>query len=176
MIDKIELEYIKASRLVKLEGNPRKVKDKDAVKKLKKLIQAHGFQNPLQVYLEMSGEYSILCGNHRYDAGKSLGMDEFPCIVYHGDRQTALARAISDNKSSEWTEWDIPLLKDAFADMDNGAIDMEITGFSEQDIAELFDNVNFDPGTEDDQGRLDELEPRIVKCPHCGNEFDARES
>lgn len=34
---------------------------------------------------------------------------------------------------------------------------------------------DFDPGTEDDQGNLDKLDPKIVECPHCGQEFDLRE-
>ena len=34
----------------------------------------------------------------------------------------------------------------------------------------------FMPGTEDDQGKLDELAPKIVSCPHCGKEFDLRQN
>ena len=34
---------------------------------------------------------------------------------------------------------------------------------------------DFEPGTEDDQGQLDELSPKIVTCPHCKTEFDCRE-
>ena len=36
--------------------------------------------------------------------------------------------------------------------------------------------VNFDAATEDDQGKLDELDPKWISCPHCGKEFDARQS
>ena len=108
---RLEIIYIPATDLVKLPGNPRKDTDKDAIKKLAGLIKAHGFQNPLTVFAE-SGKYIILVGNHRFDAGLSLGMTEFPCLVYSGDRKAAIARAISDNKSSDWTEWDYPLLKD----------------------------------------------------------------
>ena len=35
---------------------------------------------------------------------------------------------------------------------------------------------DFQPGTLDEQGRLDELAPKIVSCPHCGKEFDLRQN
>jgi hypothetical protein len=38
---------------------------------------------------------------------------------------------------------------------------------------ELMDS-NFEPGTIDEQGQLDELEPKLVTCPNCKTEFDCR--
>ena len=32
----------------------------------------------------------------------------------------------------------------------------------------------FEPGTEEEQGRLDELSPKMVKCPNCETVFDSR--
>ena len=168
MNEKIKIEYINKSKLKKLPGNPRRDKDKDAIGRLSKLITEHGFQNPMQVYLETDGVYTVICGNHRFDAGVKLGMVEFPCIVYHGDRQQAIARAVSDNRSGEYTEWDIPLLKDILADFENSDLDIEITGFTGDELSELFGETPvFEPGSEDDQGRLDEKEPTI--CPECGH-------
>jgi hypothetical protein len=36
--------------------------------------------------------------------------------------------------------------------------------------------TDFDPVSIDDQGRLDRLEPKMITCPHCGKDFDAREA
>ena len=52
--------------------------------------------------------------------------------------------------------------------------DLDLTGFEQKEIEQL-GPVNFEPGTEDDQGKLDQLEPKWVDCPHCGKEFDLRE-
>ncbi len=101
---KLGIIYLNISELQKLPGNPRRDVDPKAIEKLTKLIKAYGFRNPLEVFPE-NGIYTILCGNHRFDAGLTLGMTEFPCLVYSGDRKAALARAISDNKSGDWTEW-----------------------------------------------------------------------
>ena len=135
----LQIKYINRKDLVHLEGNPRKQIDEDAVDKLKVLIEGHGFQNPLQVYKEKSGQFTILCGNHRFVAATALGIESFPCIVYEGSREMAVARAISDNKSNEWTDWDYTALKDMVCDIDTGDFSMGLTGFSEEELAALFD-------------------------------------
>ena len=130
---KLEIIYLPVSSLVKLQGNPRINTDPKAIERLTLLIKEHGFQNPLNVY-KAGGKYEIIAGNHRFDAGLSLGMTEFPCIVYEGSRKQALARAISDNKSNEWTDWDVPVLKDLLIELDDGSIDMHITGFNSHEL------------------------------------------
>lgn len=141
---KLLIKYFPASELVTFPGNPRKVKDPDAVKKLTKLIEAHGFQNPLNIW-QHGGVNYILCGNHRFKAACDLGYTEFPCIVYTGTKEEALARVISDNKSSEFTEWDYPLLKDFVTQVDLGHLDIEITGFTAEELGGIFD---YDSGVE----------------------------
>lgn len=37
------------------------------------------------------------------------------------------------------------------------------------------EDTNFEPALASDQPRLDELSPQLVTCPHCKQEFDARE-
>ncbi|MCX6224212.1 MAG: ParB/RepB/Spo0J family partition protein [Bacteroidia bacterium] len=166
---KLEIIYLPVSSLVKLPGNPRKDTDPEAINKLAALIKAHGFQNPLQVFKE-NGKYTIIAGNHRFDAGMTLSMIEFPCLVYTGNKKAALARAISDNKSNAWTDWDFPLLKDMCIELDNaGDFDMFTTGFEQIELNEMFGVVSFPPGTEADQGRLDEKKP--ITCPECGHSW-----
>jgi ParB-like chromosome segregation protein Spo0J len=141
MNDKLELIYIDAGTVRHLEHNPRKKKNRDVIAKLNSLIREHGFQNPLQVYEENDGSYMILCGNHRFDAGIQLGMTEFPCIIYRGDRKKAIARAISDNKSHEWTDWNDEYLKALlkFIDDDIDISALAATGFDEKEILQLFE-------------------------------------
>jgi hypothetical protein len=49
-------------------------------------------------------------------------------------------------------------------------------GFNTDELQKLLDVPNFEPATEDDQGKLDELDPKWISCPHCGKEFDARQA
>lgn len=121
-----------------MEGNPRKIIKPEGLRILTGLIREHGFQNPLQVYREGPKGYTILCGNHRFKAGQAMGMSSFPCIEYKRTHKEAMARAVSDNKSAEITDWDIPLLKDLLTDLDDGDFDMELTGFTDDDLEDLF--------------------------------------
>lgn len=165
---RLEIIYLAAPELSKLPGNPRRDKDPKAIERLAKLITAHGFQNPLQVYRE-HGRYTIIAGNHRFDAGLSLGMTEFPCIVYEGDKKAALARAISDNKSNEWTEWDLPILKELFIELDTGDWDIHLTGFNSHELELMMTAVA--PPPEGEGGDPEPEKPNIILCPKCGHEF-----
>lgn len=159
--NRLEIIYLSAGDLVKLPGNPRRDRDPKAIERLAGLIKAHGFQNPMQVYKE-KGKYTILAGNHRFDAGLSLGMKEFPCIVYEGDKKAALARAISDNKSNEWTEWDMPVLKDLLLEIDCGIIgEIEMTGFNSGELELLMTQFHV---TEEEK----ENGKNTTACPQCG--------
>jgi ParB-like chromosome segregation protein Spo0J len=42
-------------------------------------------------------------------------------------------------------------------------------------IADILKEINFEPGSQDEQHSLDELNPKIVECPFCHKEFNARE-
>jgi hypothetical protein len=50
-----------------------------------------------------------------------------------------------------------------------------LTGFDEDELIEITEDKNFEAGSIGDQGKLDELSPKCVECPHCEKEFDARE-
>jgi len=162
---KLEIIYLPADKLVKLHGNPRIDKDPKAIERLAKLIKQHGFQNPMQVY-KLNGKYEILVGNHRFDAGLSLGMKEFPCIVYEGNRKRALARAVSDNQSNTWTDWDVPILKELLIDLDDGSLDMSLTGFNSHELELMMTAIHIP----DENKAIDEDAMADTKneCPKCG--------
>jgi len=164
---KLEIIYLPVADLVKLKGNPRIDTDPKAIERLAKLIKAHGFANPLNVY-KSNGKYEIIAGNHRLDAGLSLGMKEFPCIVYEGNRKQAMARAISDNQSNSWTDWDLPSLRELLIELDSGDIDMSITGFNSHELELMMTAIKPD----DEVGGDQEVEkPNIIICPSCGHQF-----
>ena len=61
-------------------------------------------------------------------------------------------------------------------ELSDSDFNLPLMGFDEFEIAEIMNGANFDPGDEDDQGRLDELDPIIIKCPHCGEKFNTRDA
>ncbi len=163
MKKKIQIIQIHKSKLFPLEGNPRQIVDENAVAKLRKLIKGHGFRGVLEVLKNRKGKWEIIIGNHRFDAGVLEGITEFPCQEFKGTRKQALARALSDNKSSEWTDWDYPKLKDIITEIDDGKTDMEMTGFEKEEIDEMFDRSG-GGGGEGDEGEGD-------ICSECGRKL-----
>jgi len=73
---------------------------------------------------------------------------------------------IRSNKNTG--EWDFDILANGF-----DTEDLVEWGFQENEFAI---GADFEPVGEDEQGKLDELKPKIVVCPECGKEFDANKT
>jgi len=99
-----------------------------------------------------------------------------PCIeAAHLTEAQKRAYVIADNRLALDAGWDNDMLKIELQDLDAQGFDLSLTGFEVGELTALFDQPDFSPGTEDDQGKLDELSPKMVQCPHCGQEYDLRE-
>lgn len=118
----------------------------------------------------------IIAGHGRIMAAQKLGLADVPCMTAAGwtDAQKR-AYVIADNKLTINAGWDNDLLKIEMQALDGAGFDLTLTGFGIEEMTALFDEPDFAPGTEDDQGRLDQLAPKMVQCPNCGEQFDARE-
>ena len=134
-------------------------------------IREFGFTNPVLV----DKDKGIIAGHGRVLAARKLGLDDVPVIeLAHLTEAQRRAYVIADNKLALNAGWDLDLLKVELQELD-GKFDLALTGFNAGELAAMFDVPNFAPGTEDQQGKLDELAPKIVQCPHCGQEYDVRE-
>lgn len=142
------------------------------VGKIAASIKEFGFLNPIII----DGENGIVAGHCRVLAAQKIGLVELPCIeAAHLSEAQKRAYVIADNRLALDAGWDNELLKVELRDLDAKGFDLTLTGFDLGEMAALFDEPNFEPGTEDEQGKLDELAPKMVQCPHCGDEFDLRE-
>ena len=142
------------------------------VAKLAASIREFGFLNPIIV----DGQNGIIAGHGRVMAAQKLGLETLPCIeAAHLTEAQRRAYVIADNRMALDAEWDDDLLKIELQDLDGEGFDLTLTGFDIGELTVLFDEPDFAPGTEEDQGKLDELEPKMVKCPHCQIEWDLRE-
>jgi hypothetical protein len=71
--------------------------------------------------------------------------------------------------------WDNEMLALELGEIGELGFDLDMTGFKAEEIKAL-QTPDFEPATEDEQGQLDELDPKWIACPHCGKEFDARQA
>jgi len=128
-------------------------------------IKEFGFTNPVLID-EKSG---IIAGHGRVLAARKLGLVEVPCIVLDGlnDAQRK-AYVLADNKLALNAGWDFPMLRESLLDLDTGAFDMTLTGFSAEELEQMMTWTKDEtpPPTEGKSPK----EPVI--CPHCGKKID----
>lgn len=97
----MEIVYRKVDELVEYEGNARR--NDAGVAKVAESIREFGFLNPITI----DANNVIIAGHTRLKAAKQLGLTEVPCIVQNlSDEDVKLARII-DNKSHEYSTWDV---------------------------------------------------------------------
>lgn len=167
--DKVERR--KVADLVPYARNARTHSD-EQVGQIAASIKEWGWTVP--VLVDEGG--GIIAGHGRILAAQKLGLADVPCMVAEGwSEAQKRAYVIADNKLTINSAWDMDLLKMEMQDIDEMGFDLSLTGFGVEEMAGMFDEPNFEPGTEDDQGKLDELAPKMVNCPHCGQDFDLRE-
>ena len=167
--DKVERR--KLDTLTPYARNSRTHSD-EQVAQIAASIKEWGFTTP--ILIEPDG--GIIAGHGRVMAAQRLGLDEVPVMIAEGWTEAQKrAYVVADNKLGLNSGWDLEMLRIEFDELKALDFDVEMTGFGEQELNALFEIPDFEPGTEEDQGKLDELEPKWCACPHCGKEFDLRE-
>lgn len=171
MMDFPAYKTLPVADLVPYARNSRTHSDAQ-VDKIAASIREFGFLNPIII----DGQNGIIAGHGRVMAAQKLGLSVLPVIeAAHLTEAQRRAYVITDNRMALDAGWDNDLLKIELQDLDAASFDLTLTGFDLGELTALFDEPNFAPGTEDDQGKLDELAPKMVNCPHCGQDFDLRE-
>ena len=172
--NKYNLHYKNISDLSNYINNSR-THSEEQIAQIMGSIDEFGFTNPVLI----DSKNCIIAGHGRTLAAKRLNIKEIPCIVLDGlsDVQKR-AYVIADNKLALNAGWDDELLKLELFELDfDMDFDLGMIGFSVDELDVLFDEMpDFKPATEDEQGKLDELDPIWVKCPNCGEKFDQRTS
>lgn len=104
-------------------------------------IKEFGFLNPIII----DGENGIIAGHGRVMAAQKLGIKELPCIeASHLTGTQRRAYIIADNKIALNAGWDDEMLRIELADLGEADFDLELTGFSLDEIEAL----DFDEGEE----------------------------
>lgn len=130
---KLEVLYGDPLDLIPYEGNPR-VNDY-AVKKVMESIKEYGFTNPIIV----DADLVIIAGHTRREASILAGLDKVPYIIKDDlTPEQVKAYRIADNKLAELSTWDEELLKKELFELQEVDYPLEVMGFTEMDIKELF--------------------------------------
>jgi len=166
----LKIEYVETEKLIPYVMNSR-THSETQVMQIASSIKEFGFTNPILI----DETQTLIAGHGRLLAAKTLSLSEVPCITLHGlSPAQKKAYVIADNKIALNAGWDVEALKTEILALEETAFDLQLLGFEIDELKAIIDDPMFDPATENEQGQLDELDPKWIVCPKCGSEFDAR--
>jgi DNA modification methylase len=130
----MQIAQYKISDLIPYVNNTRTHSDKQ-VSQIASSIKEFGFTNPVLV----DAQGGIIAGHGRVMAAQKLKMDEVPCIVLaHLTEAQKKAYIIADNKLALNAGWDEELLKLELESLKELDFDIDVIGFSGEELDELF--------------------------------------
>ena len=129
--DKVERRNI--DRLIPYARNSR-VHSPDQIAQLAASIKEWGWTNPILV--DVDGQ--IIAGHGRLEAARMLKVTEVPVMVADGWTEAQKrAYVIADNKLALNSDWDTKLLSYEFDDLKEMGFDLDLTGFTLDEISAL---------------------------------------
>lgn len=133
MTDQLEVTYRKVEDLIPYARNARTHSD-EQVARIAASIKEFGWTNPIII----DGENGIVAGHGRTLAARKLGLAEVPCIELRNLTETQKrAYILADNRLALDAGWDNEMLALELGDLKDAGVDLELTGFSDEELDEL---------------------------------------
>ena len=152
----------KLSDLAPAKYNPRKITD-EALGRLTKSLAELGNLQPI-TWNAKTG--NIVGGHQRLKCYQAMGKEEVEVWAVWLDEAKEKAANVALNKLSG--EFEFGMLKDLIEEIDTGEIDLEITGFSLEDLGELMGKSFSEKTSPEDFKEIDENIKTEHECPKCG--------
>jgi site-specific DNA-methyltransferase (adenine-specific) len=150
-----QIEHLLVSSLIPYARNSRTHSD-DQVSQIAGSIREFGFTNP--VLIDAGG--TIIAGHGRVMAAKKLGLETVPCIrLGHLTPSQVRAYVIADNKLALNAGWDDQMLRSELESLQDDGFNMDLTGFSDEELAELLEPEVVEGETDPDQTPEVPVEP-----------------
>lgn len=150
-----QIEHLLVSSLIPYARNSRTHSD-EQVSQIAGSIREFGFTNP--VLIDADG--TIIAGHGRVMAAKKLGLETVPCIrLRHLTPSQVRAYVIADNKLALNAGWDDQMLRSELESLQEDGFNMDLTGFSDEELAELLEPEVVEGETDPDQTPEVPVEP-----------------
>lgn len=145
----MNIQKIKITELKPAEYNPRKdLKPEDIeYQKIKRSITEFGYVAPIIINNDMT----VISGHQRLKVLEELGYNEVECVIVELNKNKEKALNIALNKISG--DWDNAKLEELLAELKETNIDMDITGFSFDEVDNILKDV---VGSKEDEFDLEE--------------------
>ena len=129
-----EMQLVPLSRLVPYVNNAR-THSPEQLTKLRSSLREFGFINPVII----DRDFNVIAGHGRIVAAKGEGITEVPCVfVDYLTEAQKKAYILADNRMALDAGWDEELLRIEIESLQGADFDVSLTGFGEDEIADLF--------------------------------------
>jgi ParB/Sulfiredoxin domain len=128
----MDIVNIPVGDLKPAEYNPRKI-SRQMLATLKKNIEEFGLVDPLVVNQDMT----IIGGHQRFKACLELGFAQVPCVILDLSKSKEKALNLALNKVTG--DWNKARLEKILKEIED--IDLEFTGFDDEELAKVFDDI-----------------------------------
>ena len=149
-----EMKMVSTSKLIPYVNNAR-THSQEQVNKLRGSLREFGFINPVII----DSDFNVIAGHGRLMAAKEEGIEEVPCVLvdYLTEAQKK-AYILADNRYAQDAGWDEELLRLEIESLEGMDFDVSLTGFDDQEIADLFADDESTGAEDDDFDLSDALE------------------
>jgi len=141
-----QMTLVPIDKLVPYVNNAR-THSPEQITKLRSSLREFGFINPVIV----DKDYNVIAGHGRIEAAKAEGISEVPCVLvdYLTEAQKK-AYILADNRMAMDAGWDEELLRIEIESLQGEDFDIGLTGFSDDEIADLFAGDSDSDAKDDD--------------------------
>ena len=154
-----QVEKVSIEKLIPYARNAR-THDEAQVSQIAASIKEFGFNNPILI----SDDYLIIAGHGRLAAARKLGLAEVPVIkLSHLSDTQRKAYVLADNRLALNAGWDNDLLKLELIELKAEDIDLEMLGFSVEELDGLLNALEPTEGLTDEDAVPEPPEEPITK-------------
>ena len=129
-----DMQLVAVVKLVPYVNNAR-THSPEQITKLRSSLREFGFVNPVII----DRDFNVIAGHGRIAAAKEEGITEVPCVfVDYLTEAQKKAYILADNRMALDAGWDEELLRIEIESLQGADFDVSLTGFGEDEIADLF--------------------------------------
>lgn len=141
-----EMNLVDIDKLIPYVNNAR-THSAEQINKLRSSLREFGFVNPVII----DRDYNVIAGHGRIMAAKAENITEVPCVFvdYLNDAQKK-AYILADNRMALDADWDEELLKVEIESLQGADFDLNLTGFDEAELMDIFGDDNQSRAKDDD--------------------------
>lgn len=141
-----EMQLVPLEKLVPYVNNAR-THSPEQITRLRSSLREFGFINPVII----DRDYGIIAGHGRVLAAKEENITEVPCVfVDYLTEAQKKAYILADNRMALDAGWDEELLRIEIESLQGADFDVSLTGFNEDEIADLFADDEDKKANDDD--------------------------